>query len=449
MFQNLSDRFQSVFTRLRSRGVLQERHLSEAHDAVREALLEADVHHSVIDPFLDRVREATVGQNIVKSLTPADQYLKVVYGAMVSALGSKTQEIHFGGKTPAVLLMVGLQGSGKTTSSAKLAHWCKSQKRRPLLVPVDLARPAAVEQLHALGKEWDLDVHMSQGRTKAVDVVRDAVDQARRELYDTIIIDTAGRLHIDQALMDELADIAKVAEPSHSILVSDAMAGQQALVTAQAFNNVTPLSGVIVSKADGDARGGVALSCSAVLDVPVYFLGIGEKVDALEAFHPDRMASRILGMGDLATLAERVEKVTDQETALERVKKLAGGKFTLEDYREQIREMGKMDQMESLLKMIPGAQKILPQVDMAQLEKDMKVKTSIIDSMTLQERGNTKLLNGSRRKRIALGCGRTVTDVNRLIKEFEIMQKMMKKGGRQKMLGALGSKIGRPGMKFR
>ncbi len=439
MFEGLTGRFQKLFQRLRGHGVFTDALLREANAELRQTLLEADVHHAVVDSLLARVAEATVGIELLKNVAPADQYLKIVHEALTEVLGGTTTKLNFGGRQPVVMMIVGVQGGGKTTSIAKLALWCQQHGRRPLLVPADRARPAAVEQLHALGREWNLAVTTSTDPSP-LRVVEAALDQARAELFDTVLIDTAGRLHIDDALMTELVAIRDLAQPAQTLLVVDAMAGQQGLITAQGFHAKTPLTGVIMSKADGDARGGVALSCRAVLGVPIFFAGIGEKVDAFEPFHPERIASRILDLGDLATLVEKVQATATHEPTLERVKKLAQGRFTLEDFREQLREVGKMGQLEGLLKMLPGAGRILPKIDMAQVQADLKKKQAVIDSMTLQERANIRILNGNRRKRIAAGSGTTVTDVNRLIKEFEMMQKMVKKGsGRGMGLAGLQS----------
>lgn len=439
MFENLSGRFQQLFRRLRGHGVLTEKLLREASDELRRTLLEADVHHRVVEHFVQRVTKSSVGIELLKQVAPADQYLRIVHEALTEILGSTTSTLNFGGKQPVVIMGVGLQGSGKTTSMAKLAYWCTQQGRRPLLIPADLSRPAAVEQLCALGTAWHLAVTQS-AETSPLRVVEAGLDQARRDLFDTVLIDTAGRLHIDDALMQELAMLRDRAQPAHTVLVVDAMAGQQGLSTAQGFHATTPLTGVIVSKADGDARGGVALSCRAVLGVPILFTGVGEKVDAFEPFHPERMASRILDLGDLATLVEKVQAVTNHETTLERVKKLANGRFTLEDFREQLQEMGQMGKLEGLLKMLPGAGRMLSQINMDQVQKDVKKKGAIINSMTLQERADIRVLNGSRRKLVAAGSGTTVTEVNRLIKEFEMMQKMVKKG-RNNVPRFLGSDV--------
>lgn len=428
MFDNLSDRFQGLFKRLRGQGVLKEQHLQEAHAELKKALFEADVHQDVVEKFVAEVDAAVIGKEIIKSLKPAEQYLAAVHDQLVSTFGSQNK-LTFGGRSPHVVLCVGLQGSGKTTSAAKLAYWCKSEGRTALLVPADLQRPAAIEQLKSLGREWDLKVFDTQAGSKPTDVVRAALNQAREQMTDVVIIDTAGRLHIDQELMSELASVRKIAEPEHTLLVVDAMAGQQGLEVAKGFNQTTPLTSVIISKADGDARGGVALSCRAVLNIPITFVGMGEKVDALEVFYPERMASRILDMGDLAGLVEKVQSATDTQAAAEMVKKLGHGKFTLEDFRQQMKEISKVGQMEGILKMLPGARQMMAELDMGKIEKDLSKKEAIINSMTYQERANSKMLNGSRRKRIASGSGSTVTDVNRLVKEFETFAKMMKKGG--------------------
>lgn len=427
MFEGLSGRLQGLIRRLQGHGVFTAQLLAEANDELRQTLLAADVHHQVVARFLAEVGAATVGFALLKNVSPADQYVRIVHAALTEVLGKDSTALDFGGKSPVVIMGVGLQGGGKTTSLVKLAYWCQQQGRRPLLVPADLSRPAAVEQLRMLGHEWDLAVTQGEATTPQ-HAVEMGFAQARREPFDTVLIDTAGRLHIDDALMGALVAIRAAAQPAHTLLVVDAMAGQQGLIAARGFHAQTSLTGVIVSKADGDARGGVALSCRAILEVPILFTGIGEKVDAFEAFHPARMASRILDLGDLATLVEKVQAVTDAETTLERVKKLSHGRFTLEDFRQQLQEMGKLGKMEGLLKMLPGAGRLLPQIDLSQVQRDVKTKEVIINSMTLQERADIRVLNGSRRKRIAAGSGTTVTDVNRLIKEFEMMQKMMKKG---------------------
>ncbi|MBI4237345.1 MAG: signal recognition particle protein [Deltaproteobacteria bacterium] len=432
MFEKLTDRVHGLFRRLRGHGTLTERDLHDAAEEVRQALLEADVHHTVVDQVLIKVQSSAVGQEVIKSLTPADQYLRVLYETVVEILGGETKPFSYGSTLPAVILCVGLQGSGKTTTAAKLALAAKQQGRRPLLVPADLQRPAAVAQLLTVAREWDLPTFDSTTLRAPLDVVEAALEQARTALHDTVIIDTAGRLHIDAPLMDELRAIYQRVTPTQTLLVVDAMAGQQGLVAAQGFHAVTPLTGVIVSKADGDARGGVVLSCAAVCQVPIYFVGTGEKIDALEPFYPDRMASRIVGMGDLATLAERVATITDQATTLERVRKLANGAFTLEDYRAQLREMCKVEQWGELMQLVPGMARMTGQLDFDKVRSDVRNKEAIINSMTLSERGDVRLLNGSRRKRIAQGSGTSVTEVNRLIKEFEILQKMMKKGGRKR-----------------
>ncbi len=437
MFQHLTDRMQSLFRRLRGHGVLTEKHLREVSAELREALLAADVHHTVVDQFVAQVDAAALGQEVVKSLSPADLYLKIVFEALTTALGGATEKLTFGSKPPVVIMLVGLQGSGKTTTAAKLAQWCQAQGRRPLLVPLDLARPAAIAQLQTLGAAANLPVYPSvvaDGHTK---ILSGAFDQARTQLFDTIILDTAGRLHIDDALMQELGAIRARAQPAHTLLVVDAMAGQQGLVAAQGFHAPTPLTGVIMSKADGDARGGVALSTRAVLGVPIFFTGQGEKIEALELFYPDRMASRILDMGDLQGLAEKVETITDRATAESRVRKLASGRFTMEDYREQLKDIAKVGQWEGMLKMIPGMGRVLPQINMDAMKGELTKKEAIINSMTFAERSDVRLLNGSRRKRIAAGSGTSVTEVNRLIKEFELLSKMMKKGpGGQKQMAA-------------
>lgn len=436
MLDQLSGRFQQIFHTLCGRGVLVEKHLREAQIALRSALQAADVHHAVVDRFIAEVDAAVVGQEWRRSLQPADYYFKAVHEALITALGRQAQPLTFGGGSPVVILCVGLQGNGKTTSAAKLAHWCVGQGRLPLLVPADVRRPAAIEQLQALGAAWNLRVHATAAGQTAAQAVQAGLDEARTTLCDTVIIDTAGRLHIDEPLMAELRTIAGIATPEHTILVIDAMAGQQGLAAAEGFHQVVPLSGVVLSKTDGDARGGVALSCASVLRVPILFVGTGEKVDALEPFHPDRMASRLLDMGDLASLAERAHAVTDREETLARVKKMSSGRFTLEDFRTQLKEVSQLGNIEGLLGMIPGAKQMLAKVDTSRIAGDLRRKEAIIDSMTIQERANVRIFNGSRRKRVASGSGVTVTDVNRLIKEFEMFVKMVNRSPKFRGFGA-------------
>lgn len=428
MFPNLTERFQTVFRNLRGRGVIAATHLAEANAGLRAALLAADVHHDVVAKFLVAVEAAAIGREVTQGLQPVEQYLRIVHEELTRVLGGAARSLTLSGKPPVVILCVGLQGSGKTTTVAKLGAWWKRQGRRPLCIAADLARPAAVGQLQTLAGEAGIRVALPVPGRSVVAVVEDGLAAARAQMCDIVLIDTAGRLHIDAALMQELAAVARVARPVQTLLAVDAMAGQEGLAAARGFHEVVPLSGMLLTKADGDARGGVALSCVAVIGAPIFFVGTGERLDALEPFHPDRMAARILDLGDLATLAEQVGAAVDQGQAARRMQTLAKGKWTLEDYRDQLKESTKLGQWEKMLGMLPGAHQLMQQVDMERVKLEVRRKLAVIDSMTPKERCNIKLLNGSRRRRIAAGSGTTVPDVNRLVKEFETLQIMMKRG---------------------
>lgn len=428
MFTHLTERFQAVFRNLRGRGVIHATHFAEANVALRSALLAADVHHAVVETFLAAVEAAAIGQAVTEGLRPVDHYIRIVRDELTKTLGATARPLNLSGKPPVVILCMGLQGSGKTTTVAKLGAWWKRQGRRPLCIAADLARPAAVEQLQTLAGGAGIRVALpAPGRTVAA-VVEDGLAAARAQMCDIVLIDTAGRLHIDASLMQELRQVARVARPAHALLVVDAMAGQEGLAAARGFHEAVPLSGMILTKADGDARGGVALSCVSVIGAPIHFLGTGERLDALEPFHPDRMAARILDLGDLAALAEQVGAVVDQEQAARRMQALAKGQWTLEDYRDQLRESTRLGQWEKMLGMLPGAHTLVQRVDMERVKREVRRKLAMIDSMTPKERCHIKLLNGSRRRRIAAGSGTTVTEVNRLVKEFEMLRIMMKRG---------------------
>jgi signal recognition particle subunit SRP54 len=436
MFQALSDRLNEIFKRLRGYGRLSEDTIAEALREVRLALLEADVNFKVVRSFLERVRERAIGREVLESLSPGQQVIKVVHEELTALMGGTASHLNTAGQPPTVFMLVGLQGSGKTTTAGKLARFLKEKGRRPLLVAADLQRPAAQEQLSTLGKMLGVEVYRAAGATSAVAICREAVSQARSRLLDPVILDTAGRLHIDEPLMQELRAIKAEAGPTEILMVVDAMTGQDAVNSAGSFNQALDLTGIILTKLDGDTRGGAALSIRSVTGTPIKFIGVGEKLDALEAFHPDRMASRVLGMGDVLSLVERAQQVFDEKQAVKLEKKLKTQSFTLEDFREQLRQVRGMGSLEQLMGMIPGLSRVKDLPDVSAQERELKRVEAIIDSMTPTERQRPEILNGSRRKRIAGGSGATVAEVNRLLKQFAEIHKMMRqlmkagKGGR-------------------
>jgi signal recognition particle subunit SRP54 len=408
---------------------------------VRLALLEADVHYKVAKEFIAKVKKRAVGREVMRSLTPAQQVIKIVHQELTSLMGQEAAPLNISGKPPHIILMVGLQGSGKTTTSGKLALHLRKKGRSPYLVPADLQRPAAIQQLKTLGKQIQVPVFDSDPKDKTVDLVGRALSAAARENCDTLLVDTAGRLHVDQPLMEELEALKKRLNPQEILLVADSMTGQDAVNVAQAFNQQLGLTGVVLTKVEGDARGGAALSIRSVVDVPIKFAGVGEKLDALEAFHPERLASRILGMGDVLSLVEKASEAFDQEKAQKLAKKMAKNEFTLEDFKDQLGQLKKMGSLESILKMMPGMGKMKQLKNLKPDEKELVRTEAIINSMTKQERNNHTIINASRRKRIALGSGTTVADVNRLLKNFKQARKMMrqfsKKGGMKRGLGQM------------
>ncbi len=436
MFQALSDRLNEIFKRLRGYGRLSEDTIAEALREVRLALLEADVNFKVVRSFLERVRERAIGREVLESLSPGQQVIKVVHEELTALMGGTASHLNTAGQPPTVFMLVGLQGSGKTTTAGKLARFLKEKGRRPLLVAADLQRPAAQEQLSTLGKMLGVEVYRAARATSAVAICREAVSQARSRLLDPVILDTAGRLHIDEPLMQELRAIKAEAGPTEILMVVDAMTGQDAVNSAGSFNQALDLTGIILTKLDGDTRGGAALSIRSVTGTPIKFIGVGEKLDALEAFHPDRMASRVLGMGDVLSLVERAQQVFDEKQAVKLEKKLKTQSFTLEDFREQLRQVRGMGSLEQLMGMIPGLSRVKDLPDVSAQERELKRVEAIIDSMTPTERQRPEILNGSRRKRIAGGSGATVAEVNRLLKQFAEIHKMMRqlmkagKGGR-------------------
>jgi signal recognition particle subunit SRP54 len=442
MFDTLSERLRKTLGNLTGRGRISEADVDAAMREVRLALLEADVNFKVVKDFIARVRERAVGEDILASLSAGQQIVKIVNDELVALLSAGDRTFHLSGN-PAVVAMVGLQGSGKTTSTAKLARHVVKLGRRPLLVAADPYRPAAADQLETLGKSLDIPVFRAPLGTPVVEIARLGVDAAKRQVRDVVIIDTAGRLSIDEALMAEIAAVNDAVKPVETLLVVDAMTGQEAVAVAQAFAAVVPVTGLILTKIDGDARGGAALSISAVTGVPVKFMGTGEKTDALEVFHPDRLASRILGMGDILTLVERAQEVVDAKDAARMEEKLRKASFTLEDMLDSMQQMQKMGPVGNLVSMIPGMGNLAGEAQAAVDRGDLKRTEAIIRAMTPGERRDPTILNGSRRRRIAAGSGTALPEVNRLVKQFGDMQKLMKQlsgGGKRAALGALSGR---------
>lgn len=428
MFENLTDRLEGVFKKLRGHGILTEENIKEAMREVRIALLDADVNFKVAKEFVAKVTEQAIGREVSKSLSPGQQVIKIVHEELVALLGGEAEQIRLDGRQPVIIMMAGLQGSGKTTTSGKLARMLKGKGRKPYLVPADIYRPAAIEQLQVLGDRLDVPVHPSTTAMNPVDIAREAVDTANREGYDTLIIDTAGRLHIDENLMGELQEIEKAVQPSEILFVADSMTGQDAVTVADKFNETLEISGVVLTKMEGDARGGAALSIKNVTGKPIKFVGVGEALDALEVFHPDRVASRILGMGDVLTLIEKAEAVVDKKQADKLAQKLKKSQFTLEDFLDQIQQIKKMGSLDQILGMVPGINKLKQMKDAPKPdERELGKTEAIIRSMTRKERKNHKIINTSRRQRIAAGSGTSVADVNRVLKSYSTMLKMMKK----------------------
>jgi signal recognition particle subunit SRP54 len=440
VFDTLSDRLRRTLSTLTGRGRISEADVDVAMREVRLALLEADVNFRVVKDFTARVKERAIGGEVLESLTAGQQVVKIVHEELTALLSAGDRTFHLTG-SPAVVMLAGLQGSGKTTTAAKLAKHVIRLGRRPLLVAADPYRPAAADQLETLGKQLGVPVHRAPAGTPVVDIATGGIEAARRQVRDVVILDTAGRLTVDTALMAEIADVAATVKPAESLLVVDAMTGQEAVAVAEAFHAVVPLTGLVLTKIDGDARGGAALSIGAVTGLPVKFLGTGEKTDALEVFHPDRLAGRILGMGDVLTLVERAQEVVDAQQAAKMQEKLKKASFTLEDMLEQLQQVQKMGPMGQLISMIPGMGNLAGEAQAAVDRGDLKRVEAIIRSMTPAERRDPAVLNGSRRRRIAAGSGTTLTDVNRLIKQFTDMQRLMKQlagpGGRRAALGGL------------
>ena len=436
MFETLSSRLGGVLKGLRNRGRLTEQDVTQVLAEVRTALLEADVNVTVVRDVVERIRTQAVGATSSTALNPGQQIIKIVNDELISMLGGETLKIMYASPPPTVVLLAGLQGSGKTTSAAKLAGWFKSQGRQPMLVGADLQRPAAVEQLRVLGAQLNIPVFSAPG--DPVNTAALGLAEAKSLGRDVLIVDTAGRLAIDQEMMQQVKDISKAVKPNYTFLVVDAMTGQDAVTVAQAFDATLSIDAVILSKLDGDARGGAALSVKHVLGKPIAFAATGEKLDAFEQFHPDRMASRILGMGDMLTLIEQAEKVFEKDKAEETAAKMLEGEFTLADFLEQLQQLKKMGSLQGIMGMMPGMPKELKN---AEISDDQVSRTeAIIYSMTAQERANPELINGSRRTRISKGSGTTVADVNRLVKQFTEMKKMMKQMGGKASRGGKASK---------
>lgn len=442
MFESLGSRLQTVFDGLQRRGKLTEADVDAAMREVRLALLEADVNYKVVKDFVARVRERAIGQEVMRSLTPGQQVVKIVHDELVSTLGEPGR-LNLGAQSPAVIMLVGLQGAGKTTMVGKLGLHLRKQGRRPLLVAADVYRPAAINQLETLGKQLDIPVYSEGVAANPVEVCVNGVKQAARTGATTVILDTAGRLNIDEMMMDEIRAIKARVKPIETLLVADAMTGQEAVRVATDFHQAVNLTGLIMTKIDGDARGGAAISMRAVTGVPIKFLGTGEKLNAIEDFHPDRLANRILGMGDVLTLIEQAQAEMDMAEAERAGQRLASGEFDLDDFLRQLQQMKKMGPIGKLLEMVPGINKLAGDIDLSSAEKDLKRIEAMIQSMTPIERHNPRLIKASRKRRIAAGSGTTVQDINVLLKQHREMQEMMKqmqKGGRSR--NALSSLLG-------
>jgi signal recognition particle subunit SRP54 len=434
MFESLSQKLETVFKKLRGEGRITEANVAENLREVRRVLLDADVNYKVAKQFIEDVQKRALGQDVLNSITPGQLIIKIIFDEMVKLLGESKAEIRTSQTPPTVVLIAGLQGSGKTTFAAKLAGYLKSKGSNPLLVAADVHRPAAIDQLISLGKQLDIPVFTDRGQS-AVKIAGDSIDFARKNIRDTVIIDTAGRLHINEEMMQEVASIKETTKPHEILFVVDAMTGQDAVNTAKAFHDRLNFDGVVLTKLDGDSRGGAALSIRSVVQRPIKFIGIGEKLDALEPFYPERIASRILGMGDIVTLVEKAQQQFDQEKAVKLEEKLRKSQLTLEDFLEQLREIKKMGPLSQVIGMLPGMNRMPADV---QVDDNALVRIeAVIQSMTPDERNRPSMINGSRRRRIALGSGTTVQEVNRLLKQFEEMQRMMKrfsKGGMKRAM---------------
>ena len=424
-FENLSEKLQAVFKQLRGKGKLTEKDVKEAMREVKLALLEADVNFKIVKQFINKVNERAVGSEVLESLTPGQQVIKIVNEELIELMGSSQSKLTFSSKPPTVYMMVGLQGAGKTTTSGKLAGLLKKQGKSPLLVACDVYRPAAIKQLQVVGNNYSIPVFEMGDKLNPVDIAKESLQYAAKNKHDVILIDTAGRLHINEELMEELKNIKEAVRPQEILLVVDAMTGQDAVTVADSFNGQLGVDGIILTKLDGDARGGAALSVRSVTGKPIKYIGMGEKMEDLEPFYPDRMASRILGMGDVLSLIEKAQEAYDEKQAMEMAQKMRNNDFTLEDFLDQMQQIKKMGPLKDLIGMIPG----MSQLNLNDVDVDSKAMAhieAIIQSMTKEERQNPSILNGPRKKRIANGSGRTIAEVNRLLKQFEEMKKMMK-----------------------
>lgn len=442
MLENLGNRFQEIFKKVRGQGKLSEDNIKEALKEVRLSLLEADVNYKVVKDFTNTIKEKSLGEEVLKGVNPGQQFIKIVHDELVKLLGGINASLTKSAKPPTVIMLAGLQGAGKTTFAAKLAKFLQKKGERPFLVAADIYRPAAMKQLQILGESINTPVYTIEGSKDAVDICEKGLEKAKEAKATYVILDTAGRLHIDENLMEELINVKKKTRPQEVLLVVDAMSGQDAVNVADKFNQSLNIDGVILTKLDGDARGGAALSIKAVAGKPIKFIGVGEKLDDIELFHPDRLASRILGMGDVLSLVEKAQEAIDEDEAKRLEEKLKKQNFDLDDFLKQLGQIKKLGSISKLLKMIPGASQM---GDLAPAEKEMKKIEAIIQSMTKEERQKPKLMNASRKKRVAKGSGTSVSDVNMLLKQFEEMQKVMKmfKGG-----GLPGMRGGFPGMKM-
>ncbi|PLS16651.1 signal recognition particle protein [Bacillus sp. M6-12] len=446
-FEGLADRLQNTIQKIRGKGKVTEDDVKAMMRDVRLALLEADVNFKVVKDFVKRVNERAIGQEVMKSLTPGQQVIKVVKEELTELMGGEQSKIAVSNRPPTVIMMVGLQGAGKTTTSGKLANLLrKKYNRKPMLVAADIYRPAAIKQLETLGKQLGMPVFSLGDQVSPVEIAKQAIAKAKEEHHDYVLIDTAGRLHVDENLMTELSDIKELTKPDEIFLVVDAMTGQDAVNVAQSFNEQLGLTGVVLTKLDGDTRGGAALSIRSVTNTPIKFVGMGEKLDALEAFHPERMASRILGMGDVLTLIEKAQSNVDEEKAKELEKKIRSASFTLDDFLDQLGQVRNMGPLDEILKMLPGANKIKGMDNLSIDEKQIGHVEAIIRSMTTAEKEQPEIINASRRKRIAKGSGTSIQEVNRLLKQFEDMKKMMKQMTNMGPRGPKGKKKG--GFKF-
>ena len=427
MFENLTEKLESIFKKLKSKGSLNEENIKEALRDIRMALLEADVNFKVVKDFIEDVRVRAIGQDVLESITPGQQVVKIVHDRLVELMGGGSSQIRFGNRFPAPIMLVGLQGCGKTTTAVKLARYLKKQGKRVYLVSVDVYRPAAIQQLKLLANQNELGFFDVSEQRDPLDICRQALDDAKHNGFEVMIVDTAGRLQIDVAMMEELKRIKALIQPSEILFVADAMTGQEAVNVAEKFDTTIGIDGIIMTKMDGDARGGAALSLKAVMGKPIKFVGLGEKVDAFDLFYPDRMASRILGMGDVLTLVEKAQIAVDEKYAHDLEKKIRKNEFSLGDFKDQLKQISKLGSLSDIFSMIPGMKKLGETRDFKPDEKEITRIIAIIDSMTLKERLNYQIIDGQRRKRIAKGSGTTVQDVNRLLKSYVDVRKVMKK----------------------